>query len=297
MAELQPEETRVNEHASRPGSVLRMERESLGVTVREVADTLNLSMTVVQSLEDDDYRRLPGTVFVRGYIRAYARLLDLDPAPLLERLPGERGDSGVQPGAPRGGSGEWLRRRPGLVLGAAAIVIVAVVAGIVMSLVGGDSPADESVPARTVAQEQEYPGSATNWEWEDEFDAAAASAAGADEAAHVEPGTVPDLAARPLVIEGVVDAAANGARRITETGDQRIGFEFDAECWVEVRSGEERVLYSNVHAAGDSLELVGAGPFRIRIGFAPGVRLTFEGEAVPLGPHTRNNVAALVLGQ
>ena len=41
-----------------PGRRLRSEREALGVSVREVADTLNLSITVVQALEDDDYKQL-----------------------------------------------------------------------------------------------------------------------------------------------------------------------------------------------------------------------------------------------
>jgi len=66
---------------------------------------------------------------------------------------------------------------------------------------------------------------------------------------------------------------------------------------VEIRDPEGRVLYSNLNEAGTSLELVGQGPFRILLGYAPGVTLAFEGEPVALGPHTRNNVATLVLGQ
>jgi hypothetical protein len=95
---------------------LRAERETLGVTVREVADTLNLSITVVQALEADAYDRLPGTVFARGYIRAYARLLDLDPVPLLDLYPDQRIGSDAHPVVHEAGVAEWVRRRPGLVL-------------------------------------------------------------------------------------------------------------------------------------------------------------------------------------
>ena len=46
-----------------------------------------------------------------------------------------------------------------------------------------------------------------------------------------------------------------------------------------------------------TLRLVGAGPFQIRLGYAPAVTLAYNGEPVPLAPHTRNTVALLVVGQ
>ena len=49
-----------------------------GLTVGEVADHLRLGADVIEDLETDDYSRLPGSTFVKGYLRSYARLLDLD---------------------------------------------------------------------------------------------------------------------------------------------------------------------------------------------------------------------------
>ena len=54
---------------------------------------------------------------------------------------------------------------------------------------------------------------------------------------------------------------------------------------------------SDLSRSGQTLELVGSSPFRILLGYAPGVRMAFNGDPVVLGPHTRNNVANLVLGQ
>ena len=86
-------------------------------------------------------------------------------------------------------------------------------------------------------------------------------------------------------------------RRISAPGDDRLLFEFSDECWVRVLSTTGENLYSDLNLAGQTLELVGRGPFRILLGYAPGVRMAFNGEPVVLGPHTRNNVANLVLGQ
>lgn len=66
-----------------PGSMLMAQRETLELSVKQVADQLNLTMHFIRSLESDSYEKLPGDVFVRGYIRTYARLLQLDPDQIL----------------------------------------------------------------------------------------------------------------------------------------------------------------------------------------------------------------------
>lgn len=66
-----------------PGRRLRVARQAQGLKLDQIADGLHLSTTVVESLEHDDYAALPSQVFVVGYIQKYARLVGLDPAPLL----------------------------------------------------------------------------------------------------------------------------------------------------------------------------------------------------------------------
>ncbi len=73
--------------------------------------------------------------------------------------------------------------------------------------------------------------------------------------------------------------------------------EFSEDCWVEVMSSTGRLLYGDLNRSGRVLVLVGEAPFRVLFGYAPGVRVSFNGEAVVLTPHTRNAVADLVLGQ
>jgi cytoskeleton protein RodZ len=61
-----------------PGSQLRKARERLGLEQSTVASHLNLSHSIIQSLEWDDYENLPSPVFVKGYLRNYARLVKVD---------------------------------------------------------------------------------------------------------------------------------------------------------------------------------------------------------------------------
>ena len=74
-----------------PGAALQAAREARQLSVPQVADQLKLSSAAVTALEANDWDRLPAQVFVRGYIRAYARLMGLDDEELLD---GERGATG-----------------------------------------------------------------------------------------------------------------------------------------------------------------------------------------------------------
>lgn len=61
-----------------PGEVLRTKRKELNISVDEVARQLHLETRFVEALERDDYAELPAAIYVRGYIRAYARFVDID---------------------------------------------------------------------------------------------------------------------------------------------------------------------------------------------------------------------------
>jgi cytoskeletal protein RodZ len=68
------------------GQVLREAREARGLTLAEVHSELRIGENFLQALEEGFYDALPTPVHLRGYLRNYARFLDLDPAPLLDRL-------------------------------------------------------------------------------------------------------------------------------------------------------------------------------------------------------------------
>lgn len=67
-----------------PGRRLRVTRQARNLTVERVASQLHLAPDLIAALERDDYDALPGSVFVIGYMRNYARVVGLDPEPLLD---------------------------------------------------------------------------------------------------------------------------------------------------------------------------------------------------------------------
>jgi cytoskeleton protein RodZ len=67
------------------GLILQEARENKGLTLQEVQEQTRINASYLEALENGEYSALPSPVHVRGFLRNYARFLDLDPDPLLER--------------------------------------------------------------------------------------------------------------------------------------------------------------------------------------------------------------------
>jgi cytoskeleton protein RodZ len=78
---LDPDEVSLSD---KPGAQLALMREKNGHSLEYVASKLHLRVRVIELLEADAYDDMPEPVFIKGYLRAYAHLLDMDAAPLLE---------------------------------------------------------------------------------------------------------------------------------------------------------------------------------------------------------------------
>jgi cytoskeleton protein RodZ len=70
-------------HTINPGAQLASIREKKGYTVEFVANKLHLRTRVIELIENNEFNSLPGPVFVKGYLRAYAKLLEVSPDPYL----------------------------------------------------------------------------------------------------------------------------------------------------------------------------------------------------------------------
>jgi cytoskeleton protein RodZ len=74
-----------NQHGI-PGKTLAAQREAMGWSVEQVADQLKMAVRQVVALEAGDYTALPGPAVTRGFVRAYAKLMKLDPVPLVAQI-------------------------------------------------------------------------------------------------------------------------------------------------------------------------------------------------------------------
>lgn len=74
------------QRVSEVGDQLARARLARGLEVQDIAQALKLGQRQVEALEQGDWHALPGQTFTRGFVRNYARLVQIDPAPLMQQL-------------------------------------------------------------------------------------------------------------------------------------------------------------------------------------------------------------------
>ena len=77
------EELEINSNEQKPGAQLAIVRKQKGYTPEYVASKLHLRVRIIELLEADEYEKMPEPVFIKGYLRAYAKVLDISPEPFL----------------------------------------------------------------------------------------------------------------------------------------------------------------------------------------------------------------------
>jgi cytoskeletal protein RodZ len=80
------------------GSELRQAREQRGLSLRELSQRTKIRLSALRAIESNDFAQLPGEVFVRGFLKLYAREVGLDPTEVVDRYTAQK-ESG-EPGGP-----------------------------------------------------------------------------------------------------------------------------------------------------------------------------------------------------
>ncbi len=66
------------------GEKLRQAREERGITISEVAEQTRISALYIESIENDDYRTLPGGIFNKGFVKSFAKYVGVDEQEALQ---------------------------------------------------------------------------------------------------------------------------------------------------------------------------------------------------------------------
>ena len=271
------------------GQKLRAAREAKGLSASDVAHALKLSVHQVYALENDNCSSLPGTIS-RGFIRNYARLLNLDSEALMSQLgilhmpqppeldlPG--GASTALPRASRVERRDVLVMFSGLIL-----VILALLAYFFVPqdfwqsrLIGLIPSTQESQPAAPVAEDAASlpPLPASD------------QAPPLGETVNVEQGASDQLSQSSAEAVPSVNQSASGASRLK--------LSFARSSWVEIRDRSGQVIFSQLNPGGSEREIEGLPPFALVIGSASGVTVQYNGKPVEIPQRSKDDVARLNL--
>ncbi|NER62259.1 DUF4115 domain-containing protein, partial [Pseudomonas sp. MAFF212428] len=84
---------------------------------------------------------------------------------------------------------------------------------------------------------------------------------------------------------------------VPTAGSASLHVQYVADCWTSVTDGNGKVLLNATKRKGDTLELTGKPPFAVRLGFARGAQITYNGQPVDVAPFISGETARLKLGQ
>jgi len=295
------------EKSQAPGNYLQSIRKNRGVTIEDVADQLHLVPSSIRAIEHDDYSGFQAEVYIKGYLKAYAKFLSIDPDDIAKRYDDCFGGQFISSYANK--SNERQTRTSGLVkrkdpvsfipmVGATAFLFV--VAWLWFSE-GQTQPVANNEPVAlqpVIIDESDQ--SVVNQLAED-------SAKLSTEQKTDSPETLTDslelsstdTPEPPAVAVGSVVAVTERSGSDlagTDTKDT-LFFKFTGDCWVEVKDMQDNVIYAALKKAEDTLSLDGNGPFKVLLGYAPVVTLDFNGERVEIDSNRRTNSAKLVVGR
>jgi len=266
------------------GAQLAAARETCGLSVADIAQQLKLSPSQVEALESGNYSRLPGAVFVRGFVRNYARLVKLDVAALLAQAAHE-----LPPSAPVIQAAQLAAEIPfptARGFGWKKYAIAALVVSI--PLVIFEFYYDDAQQSAVNSRQVELPAPQVIAAISTPVEQPVAPPVQTQEVA-VPPVLTPQQPAVRAV--EIAPAAKIAAGR----GEQLVRLRFSRESWVEIRDRSGRKIFSQLNHAGTEQVVSGLPPLSVIVGNANGVQLIHNEQPVDLGPHTKVDVARLTL--
>jgi cytoskeleton protein RodZ len=321
-----------NQHHGHPGATLASQREAMGWTVEQVAEQLKLAVRQVVAIEAGDYAALPSPAVTRGFVRAYAKILRLDPAPLVAMIPmdnpmpEETGGPAVRGNraASRPTSFSHSRypthgKRSSLPLAwIAGVVVVAACAGAawhfgLVSLPGSQAPANGepvlsapadtagvTAPAADTVQNPSVPLISVPGQTDANATTGAAAGpatgAAAAPAATATPGTGAPAAAttttNPAVAAPTPPAAATAP---AAEGANTLVLNVREDSWIEVKPQGGRALISRLVKAGSTETVEVPGTATLVVGNPTGVSVTLRGAAVALPPVPGKTISRVTL--
>ena len=316
--------TRVN-----PGETLRQARENNGWTLAEVALKLNLTASSLSNLETGAFDKLPGHTFARGYIRAYAKLLGMDQASLVREFDLYTGtDANGSNVHSLGRIEEPVRVSHTILRVVSLLLLLAVVGGGFIwwqnqtsmrakDLIGlaPEHVEVEGADGTTRIHPIDEPEDQAVAEAAAEGEAAVATEAAAEQGATTElalpaapatPAAQPQAPAAPAapvqqpapaVVAPVTAAPAPAPAAAPVAGAGKVNVHYTADCWTQVTDATGKVLFGGLKRKGENLEVSGKPPLSLRLGYARGAQVSYNGQPVDVAPFTSGETARLKLGQ
>lgn len=284
-----------------PGAQLAQARKAKQLSLEAASRALKLPRTTLQHIESDCFEQI-APIYRRGYITNYARLVGIDPQPLLARL----GPAEPEPlKAVLPVSGKTQRFDRFLKFATYALVTTMIVPPLVYFFVlGGARLFESDVAARGEPDEGAVTSQVQKPGYRERFvDALAVQPpeSGSRSGSHLSASTLPMTPIRTLPRDDAgaasSDAGTEAAPEEQTTALSNLELVLRGDSWVEIESADGERLEFDLLREGQSRTYSGMAPFSLLLGRGSAVELRLDGEDVAFAGQQEAGVTELVVGE
>ncbi|MEZ9339182.1 cytoskeleton protein RodZ [Vibrio splendidus] len=291
------------------GTLLKNKRESLGLTQKQISDRLKLRITLIQQIEENQFESDQVATFMRGYIRSYAKYVNLDEKAVLNALH-HSGDAQHQEQEMLSFSRKTKTEKHNSRIMILTWSIFAVIAGISslwwwqnqqqdtlsQSLANTESSEelvveeslDPELTSLEVIEAEQNTETSPVTENSDEL----TEISSAEDSVTLDPV---ELNEEVQEAEDVASATAEQETVAPKAVANELVMQFSADCWIQVKDASGKTLSTGIKKAGQTLNLSGTAPYKVILGAPEGVSMTFASEPVDLSGYTSGKVARITL--
>lgn len=290
-----------DQHAAQTTGVrLRNARERLGLSQHAVAERLCLKVSTIRDIEEDRAPIDLVSTFLRGYIRSYARLVHIPEEELLPMMEKQVPLKSARVTPVQSFSQKKRRQKRDAWLMSVSWLVLFVVLGLTGAWWWQNHKAQQDEITGMQDSSSRLNGEAGDVQSvpDSASDADADSQTplpGVPAQTSAPPPTVPEVAAPDAPAATVLPVElAQVSAPVADTN--ALVMNFTADCWLEVMDATGKTLFSGLRHKGESLNLTGQAPYKLRIGAPAAVQIQYQGRTVDLSRFIRTSqVARLTL--
>ncbi|MFM5819079.1 RodZ domain-containing protein [Aeromonas sanarellii] len=304
----QPHDFQDDSQAVGPGQLLRNAREQLGWTREQVASRIHLRLTLIAAIEADTYDKHTSHTFIRGYLRAYAKLVGIPEETILaayDKLGLTPPDNIDMQSFSRRSRQQANDSRLKVVTWLVILVLIALSVAWWWQSTARRSAGDEALAATEMSGIDNTPSAAVPTAVEvaapvlpATSDAVSTAPAVSDAVATVPVAVAAPSAAVTTDASAAVATASPVESATTEPAKApQLKMSFTADCWLDVKDANGKTLFSGLKRANDELVLEGPEPLKFIIGAPMAVNLEYQGKSFDMSRYNNGRTARFSLPQ
>ncbi|MEV3825982.1 DUF4115 domain-containing protein [Aeromonas caviae] len=301
----QPHDFQDDSQAVGPGQLLRNAREQLGWTREQVASRIHLRLTLIAAIEADTYDKHTSHTFIRGYLRAYAKLVGIPEETILaayEKLGLTPPDNIDMQSFSRRSRQQANDSRLKVVTWLVILVLIGLSVAWWWQSTARRSAGDDALAATEMSATVNTPEAnvAPAVEVAEPVLPVASDAVSTQVVVSGATATLPVVAtdasaAVPTDVSGAVSTAESTTTEPAKAPQLKMSF--TADCWLDVKDANGKTLFSGLKKANDELVLEGPEPLRFIIGAPMAVNLEYQGKSFDMSRYNNGRTARFSLPQ